>query len=154
MNNYHNDTLIQRIKYLYDGNANNIEINSYNYDGSLYNKVKNIFEKNKIIESRTYTADGKLDMVFKDKFDDNGNLIENKIINSSGNLTNLNKYKYDKENNKIEAFVFRNDDLFDKKQKTYKYKYTRFDSNRNWIEKIEFIDDLPTKIYTRDIKYY
>jgi len=34
---------------------------------------------------------------------------------------------------------------------TYKYRY---DFNDNWIERIEYIDDVATKIDERELEYY
>jgi hypothetical protein len=38
--------------------------------------------------------------------------------------------------------------------KLFKYKYTKFDSNKNWTEKIEYENGKPIKIIERKIVYF
>jgi hypothetical protein len=46
------------------------------------------------------------------------------------------------------------ENVFEKWTKLYEYKYTKFDSNKNWTEKIEYEKSKPVQIIERKIVYY
>jgi hypothetical protein len=149
-NIYNNDTLFGKTKFIYDDDGNKIEENVFNFDGSLYFKVKNRFENKKNIESIKYDSAGKLWSISNYKYDNNGNLFFNKDV--MGNYETISKYVFDSDNNILESIVTNNYSSIRKVK--YKFKYTKYDLKRNWLEKIDFIDDIPVKICVREIIYY
>lgn len=153
MNNYYKDTLVQKQKNKYDSKGNVIECNSYDYSGKLSFKIKNKFEGRKIVERKQFNNDGSLSETNKYKYDNNGNIIEDITMDSNNRVTNKYNYVFDKNNNLIEWRVFINNDIRNESN-TYKFKYLKFDSNKNWTEQIEFENDMPIKIKERTIEYY
>jgi hypothetical protein len=153
LNNFYKDTLVQRIKYKYDNMGNKVEINSYDYSGKLSYKIKQVFKEKNVIQSKEYDEDGLLSSTNKYKYNNNGNIIENIVLDSNNKVTNKYNSKYDENNNLIEWRVFIDNDIRNELT-TYKYSYLKFDSNKNWTEKIEYENDIPTKITLRTIEYY
>ena len=153
MNNFHMDTLVQKKKFKYDIKGNEIEYNSYDYNGKLSFKIKNKFDGKKIIESKWLNNDGTLSSTNKYKYDKNGNIIEDITIDSNNKVTNKYNSTYDKNNNLIEYRMFIDNDIRNELT-IYKYSYSKFDSNKNWTEQIEYENDIPTKIKERTIEYY
>ena len=103
------DRFGENLQITFNENGNEIEINSFNPDGSLFSKY-------------TY------------KYDDKGNQIEENSFNSDENLVDKYTYKYDDKGNEIERNSFSSDgSLFLK----YTYKYT-YDQQGNWIQQIEY----------------
>jgi hypothetical protein len=155
LNNFHKDTLVQKIKYKNDKMGNKVEINSYDYSGKLYYKIKQIFNGRNLIESKEYDKNGKLSGTTKRKYDKNGNEIEETIFDSNNIVFSKHNKKYDNNNNLIESKRFFDNALWENENGiTYRFEYKKLDSNKNWTELIEYENDIPTKITERTIEYY
>lgn len=180
-NIYESDgNLFQKIKFVHDDNFNVIEENHYDEQGNLETKILNKYDKsNKLIEILQYNKDEKTfqniivydsngnkikdtrydkkeNKIVRDefyKYDENNNVIFNiQILNISDNLkSHISSYmKYDSYNN----IVLDNwADKINSLKNSIKYKY-EYDSENNWIKKIEFNYDKPRKIIERNIEYY
>ena len=89
--------------------------------------------------------------VYRNKYDEDGNRIES--IKAKGHDTTVTSFKYDKEGNIIEMNV---NNFY---KSTYKYRYDnfkycyRYDDTGNWIERIEFDNDIPSRMAIRKITY-
>lgn len=155
LNNFHKDTLVQKIKYKNDKMGNKIEINSYDYAGKLYYKTKQIFNGKNLMESKEYDKNGKLSGITKRKYDKNGNEIEETIFDSNNIVFSKNNRKYDDNNNLIESKRFFDNALWENENEiTHRFEYNKLDSKKNWTELIEYENDIPTKITVRTIEYY
>ncbi len=143
-NNFSKD----KTKYINDKDGNCIELNQYDSIGNLFNKVKTNFSYNKegyrIVERKSYYADGSFSSHLKTIFDKNGNEIESYYYDESGKIYQKINSKYNSKNLLIEY----------RERQEYRYKYTKFDSNKNWTEKIEYENGKPVKIIERKIVYY
>lgn len=76
-----------RTEYKFDYRGNQIELNSYNLDGSLFSKFTYKYTYNdqgNCIEKREYDSDGDLNRRFTYKFNDKGNLVEYKVFKYDG----------------------------------------------------------------------
>lgn len=174
-NNYYKGKLVQKIKFICDAEGNEIEKNSFEADGKLTYKEKNIFKDRKIIDSKQYDADGVLKYSINYKYDSNGNMTEFVFYDSFGKIDSKQNYKYDNKGNMTELVFYDSSGKIDSK-KNYKYDennqvteeisyegegqikskyiYKKLDSNKNWTERIEFRDDKPLYIFERVIEYY
>jgi hypothetical protein len=155
LNNFHKDTLVQKIKYKNDKMGNKVEINPYNYTGKLQYKIKQIFIGKNLMESKEYDKEGRLTATTKYKYDKNGNQIEETTTDSSNKVFSKNNLKYDENNNLIESKRFFDNALFENENNTtYRFVYNKLDSNKNWTELIEYENEIPVKITERTIEYY
>ena len=175
-----NDTIFNTYIVMYDKNNNVIAENEFklnNIPVKLLERTfneQNLKEKEQIIEYRTWDT---LNYENKYFYDDDNKLISEKFIveNDStyedivyeyhrngelkkvittpkGNYTyfTIQTQKYDENGNLIERL----DEPSDDKPKTvwsYEYKY---DSSKNWIEKVNYKDNKPLRIVKRTIEYY
>ena len=119
------DTLRYQNEFIYDKNQNLI-LGKYNIENdSSYNTVKNTYHKNgKLKESISEIGESDYSLIQNQKFNENGNLIV-RAVNTSDGVTK---------------------DIWE-----YKLKY---DTNNNWIEKIEYKNSEPLRIVKREIEYY
>ena len=145
------DSLVSTIIYKYDENDNNIKIRRYNAADSLISKTLNKFDKNNnCIESVIYNSDSSLSSKILNKYNSSGNIIEKIDYNSVGELITQTAYQYNDKGFLTETNIYNSTD--NSNQKTaYEYKY---DFNDNWIERIEYINDIAVKITERQIVYY
>lgn len=143
------DSMIWRRVYQYDVNGNNIELSCFDSNNKLESKKNNKYSKYSIIESETRNAENSIIEHSKFKYDSDDNLIEESVYETDL-IKNTTKYQYDNNGNKLKISIYKSDGSLDK-TKTYQYKY---DLKNNWIERIEFIDNVAVKIKERQIEYY
>lgn len=119
------DTLHYSNIYVYDNKKNLIHC-QYNIENdSVYNEVKNSYHENGELKQSIWTPKGSLYYVVSiEKYNQNGNLVERSRLPSDG----------------------------DPKQ-TWNYKY-KYDTQNNWIERINFKNDKPLRIVKRTIEYF
>ena len=128
------------IEYYYNDTPSEIEIISYNKDGS-------------ISERNTYNSDGEIRVVEKLKYDNSSNKIEDSTYDANGDLYSQVKLKYDNKGNVIESQLWGiiNNDTND----SYTiHKYIKYDNYDNKVEeKGSFIYTYPSlsKAYFRDL---
>lgn len=82
------------------------------------------------------------------KYDELGNLVEENQM-TGWYIESKTTFKYDNLQNPIEKIKYDSDGKIETKS-TYKYEY---DEIGNWIKRIDFIDDTPSFILTREITY-
>lgn len=149
-----------KTKYLNDKNGNCIELNQYDSIGNLFNKGKTKIsfnkEGNRIEERKSYNDDGSFSHHSKTIFDKNENEIESCLYDESGKIYEKINSKYNSQNLLTEMIVKQEyiENVCEKWTKLYNYKYTKFDSNKNWTEKIEYENGKPIQIIERKIVYY
>lgn len=149
------DSLSSKTKYKYDDEGNNVELNQYNSNGDLTNKAKNKYENKNLIEMKSYDDDGSESSHFKYVYDKNNNQIKVNLIDESGKTYEKIESKFNDKNQIIaekdiqEAII----NVCESKTTIKEYKYTKYDSNKNWIEKIEFKNSKPLYIIERKIEY-
>ena len=146
-NQYYEGKLVHKGKFKYDDEEKPIEHNFYDQTGKLQSKRKNIYKNKEIVDSKDYDGDGNLEFQTVFEYDSNGNETKMTNFNSLGDINQKIMYKYNSENIVIESI-----DLYNNISKKEKYKYI-FDSNKNWIQKIVFEDEIPMKIIERNIQY-
>lgn len=147
-------------KYLNDKDGNCIELNQYDSIGNLFHKVKTNISYNKegdrIEEQKSYNDDGSFFSHLKTIFDKKGNEIESCFYDESGKIYQKINSKYNSKNLLIEYTEKQEyqKNVCEGWTKLIEYKYTKFDSNKNWTEKIEYRNRKPVKIIERKIVYY
>ncbi|GHV37562.1 hypothetical protein FACS1894178_9310 [Bacteroidia bacterium] len=145
------DSLIWKRSYVYDNKGNETEICSYNATDILNWKVICAYDsKSNLIEENVYSASGNLDSKTIYKYDSKGNRIEQCGYKSDDSLESKTTYQYDENGFQVEVCKYNADGKLDKRF-AYKYKY---DTKGNWIEKIDYKDDVAVRIYERKIEYY
>ena len=119
------DTISVENKYFYNEN-NKIIVEQFNIENdSTFDETKYKYHNNgELKESTTVIGDNEFKLIEKNQYNENGDLTE-KMVKTSDEETN---------------------DVWN-----YDFKY---DSENNWIEKIEFKNDKPLKILKRTIEYY
>lgn len=75
-------------------------------------------------------------------FDEKGNKTERSVYDSKGNLERKYTYRYEEQGKELSD---------NKRNIFYRYNY---DQKGNWIEKIEYKNDVPKVIIEREIEYY
>lgn len=176
---YSDKNALYLLLYKYDDKGFLTERTLYNSKGIIDNKdvYGNQKENNEIIVNN-YGSDGELNFSTSSKFDNEGNIIEYRDNSYSGNgfsstisyiydnqdnmvkensattltddgrtLDMISNYNYNKYGDKIEHWF---DDSTESKT-TYEYEY---DSQNNWIKRIEFDKRFPKFILERKIEYY
>lgn len=118
------DTLSYKIKYFYDSNLNVVEEKEYQNDSVLMKTINTYFENGELQETRTTPIGGDYSVNITRKFNKNRDLVEHS--------------REPRDNRERDIWA-------------YKYKY---DSNGNWIEKIEYKNEEPLRMVKRSIGYY
>jgi hypothetical protein len=140
--------------YKNDERGNRIEVNQVSADSSLeYKFTFEYDEKGNMVEENWYVSGDISNYEYKItyEYDEKGNMIESNRWNFNGNLTRT-TLKYDEKGNKIEENShYSYDDTSSDKHTTYQYEY---DDKNNWIEKIEFENEIPLFIVVREYEYY
>lgn len=119
------DTLIYENKFVYDANLN-IILEKYNIkNDTTFLEIKNTYHKNGKLKESTITPKGSSYFVVTTrKFNTNGDLILHTRVPSEDNLKEVWEYIF------------------------------KYDSEKNWIEKIEYKDNKPLRLVQRVIEYY
>lgn len=179
---YNNDEIQNQDKYSYYFDKNMSEIRDYGYNGSFVFRWVSKYDMNgNEIESIKYWPQGGIASRFTYKYDNYRNIIEEKrfysdnsfsttkyiykydnlgritenteyqdLGTSSFYVSEKRKYKYNVYGNIIEELIYnRGEDLY----LTIKYEY-EYDTRRNWIQKIEYVNNTLEKITEREYEYY
>lgn len=110
------NTLDNKITYVYDEKNNRIEVNRTNADDNLLFKMKNKFDENgNQVESNIYNPDGSLAYRIKEKFDTNNHLIETRMFEPDGKLYGYDIHTTDSLGNILETNNFSNDGVINNK---------------------------------------
>ena len=119
------DTLRYQNEFIYDKKQNLI-LGKYNIENdSSYNTVKNTYHNNgKLKESISEFGESDYSLIQNQKFNENGDLIVQAVNTSDGKTKDIWEYKF------------------------------KYDTNNNWIEKIEYKNSKPLRIVKREIEYY
>ena len=166
--NHSNNTLKYKYVFKYDNNGYLIDESIYLKDGSLSKKkvYDNQEERNKIFVN-TFFVKGELSSSAEFEYNDEGYLIK-EVFNDYGVSVVRHNYYYNnkgyliKRNQKITSenrdmdfdnnFNYNeNGDMIESGYTSYKYEY---DSQNNWIKRIEFNGGFPEFIVERKIEYY
>jgi hypothetical protein len=84
------------------------------------------------------------------KYGISGKRTERAVYDSAGNLTSKIEYQYNEEGYWSEVNTYNSADNSNKKA-VYEYKY---DVKGNWIEQIEYVNDVAVKITERQFEYF
>lgn len=119
------DTLRYQNEFNYD-KYQNLVLAKYNIENDLsYISVRNTYHKNgKLKETINKFGESDFSLIQIQKYNENGDLILHSVETSDG------------ETNDIWEYIL------------------KYDSNKNWIEKINYKNDKPIRIVKRKIEYY
>jgi len=141
--------------YKYDNEGNKIEENYYSLEpisGSESVHTKWTFkhnDQNKTTEWYYHTPGYEPLLNYIYKYDDNGNQIE-----WSGHNLGMPNFKthanYDFNGNLLEIKSYETNERL-KSHENHKYQ---FDKNGNWIQRIDYVNEIPKFIIQREIEYY
>ena len=146
-----NDSLFAKSFHRYDEYDYEIEAYRYSATDSLISKTVSNYDKNGyLIESIVYGNDGSLTTKTLFMYDNLGNRIERTIYDLDKILIEKTTYKYDEKRFAIEVNTFNSKDNTNTKI-TYSYQY---DTNDNWVERIEYNDGIAVRIIEKNIEYY
>ena len=144
--------IIHKVETSYSNNGRLSNTVVYSYMSNRINRSKCIYDKNgNQIEMSNYNQDGSLDFKRVTVFDDFGNGIEWSHFNKEGILESKYSRKFDCMNNPIEWKELYSLDGVLSPNKSFDYNY---DSNGNWIKRVDYIDNIPQAIIERQIDYY
>ncbi len=137
----------------YDSRGNLSENIHYKSDGSLSRRVVNKFDiRNNKIERLEYDSDDIIESKNQYKFDVSGNEIEDKDFDSDGTLYSIKNRRYDENGNIIESvFKTPNNDKIRKHDYSWEYEY---DEYKNWIKRVQYINEEPFETRERKFEYY
>lgn len=153
-----NDLVINSMNYenikseiKYDSIGNKIEETIYNLDGEKDGKQTYKYnEKQQLIEAISYNNQNIASYKTSIKYDANNNIIETSLFTEAPILVETeiiieNGIEYTEET------TWTTEEMTLEKKITYSYTY---DIKGNWIQKVEFEDDIPLKVIERHIVYY
>jgi hypothetical protein len=141
-------------KKVYVYNGLDVEIEETMFAGTANTMEKRITkyridEKENISEYNTYTSDGKLFDKTINQFNNNGKLFESSSYDGYGKLWVKVSYSYNEQGN-----IVKKTDFYTNYQVITEYKYENFDSNGNWLKRIDFVNGKPTNVITRELTYF
>lgn len=113
--------------------------NKYNYDNN-----------GNIVRRYVYFDSFNNGLVHDYKYDSNYNLVENLQSLPDGSIQEKALYGYDKKNNCISEIIYQRGKIVSKKTQGY----LEFDDNDNWTKSILYENDVPIRMFERDIRYY
>ncbi len=114
-----------RIQCKGDDNGRPIEQIKYDANDKLIDRVKIVYDKDgHMIEKALLAPDNSLELKFLYEYDNKGNLIKEEKSNSENRIIASHSYQH------------------------------KFDQKGNWLQKIEYTNSIPRRIYTREIEYY
>lgn len=164
-----NDKFDYKVVFKYNDKGYLIDRSLYKNDGKLHSKFVYKYNKKDNQINKSLYFDGELDSTEDYKYDDKGNLIESNVV-SYGKFINWETsfFEFDNQGNLIEESSNINSkegsldlittynynkygDKITKDDTTYEYVY---DSQKNWIKRIEFYNGVPKFIVERKIEYY
>lgn len=146
------DSLVTKSFYRYNEDGYEIEAYRYTVTDSLISKTISNYDKNgNLIERFNYGAGGSLTTKTLYKYDNSENRIERTVYGLDENLIEKTTYQYNEKRLETETNTFNSNDNSNTKN-TYKYK--KYDTKDNWIERIEYKDDVVVKITERLIEYH
>jgi antitoxin component YwqK of YwqJK toxin-antitoxin module len=161
---------------IWDDKGNSLERRDYNL-GVLYRKwVFTNDNRGNVLETRRYNATDSITDIFVYRLDKKGNdievlryngadslifktlrfhndfgdVLEETVYDSAGNLLTKTTRQYNDRRILAEENVYRSADNSNQKT-TYEYKY---DFNDNWVESIEYVNDVAIRIRERQLNYY
>lgn len=172
-----NDKLSARYTYKCDADGQVLAEAGYRADGSLnwkkkyeYNRRGQVIEmfrddsdnhfdrtyiyiynnKHQLKEEILKDADHIFDKRYVYTYDKKGRRILEESYNSSAKLYSRLQYRYDGRGNKTEM-----NEMYAGEKSIGRYSYTYdYDRKGNWIRRIEYYNDIPKYIVTRDIVYH
>jgi hypothetical protein len=145
------DSITTKTKYKYD-NTNQVEQSIYESNGELSLKIIDSYENKNLISRSVFRSNGTSKGSLYYVYDKNNNEIKSQrllIDKRGGTLHEEDETKYD-ENNLVIEIKSKGMNGVD----IHKYKYIKFDSNKNWVEKIEYYNGKPKFVIVRKIEYF
>lgn len=173
------DSILGTYTYVYDQNGNLIRENDFKKNNILEESIERTFDKNNLLQKEKITKyigidtityqnlffyNKNMDLIkskmemendsifteINNKYFENGNLKESQHVPRGSNHFVTMTQKFNENGNVIENSRKSNDETTNDFW-AFKYKY---DSNNNWVEKIEFKNNQPLRIVKRTIEYY
>lgn len=177
---FNNNQLIGKYTNTFDASNHLKESIRFSETGSLIEKIVGSFDKKKRLSIRKqYNFQNDLLGVVENYEDEQGNIVRRIAKNAKGKVNYRTEFEYNKKNQLIKQTSYSDNkklypnyttqyknydkqgnftlvEYYDKETnekqiKIYQYKY---DSNENWIEMIEFIENKATRLTKRTIEYY
>ncbi len=154
-----------------DSKNNLIDLSSYDLTGNLIKRMVSEYnDQGDLIEVKHFNSDKKIEQRIVLDFDDNSNHAKLKVYYSAGDSTIITDYYFisdfyykQMKNGDFSLFNLGNEERDVSKilikfvndgievQATYDYKY---DKRGNWIERIEYENNVPREFVEREITYY
>lgn len=137
----------------YDDRGNLIQMDEYVPWDTLNKKEYYKYDsKNNLTEKKGFMANGKFFFKYTYSYNDLGDIIELKTyLKSDTTLDSREEMKYDDKGNKTDDTRFMTDGT---KNFDWKYEFTEFDKEGNWVKEISYSEGKPQAITERVIEYY
>lgn len=144
------DSITHKYFNKYDSKGNLIESFTYNSTDSLLRKTISIYdENNNLMDVNSFIAPKK-HSITKFKYNNNSKQSEKHIYNSDNLLETKTLYEYNNMGHWKEVRIYNsNDELIENNSFDYEY-----DEKGNWVKKIEFKNNIATRIIERQILYF
>jgi len=138
-----------KISYKYNRKGKVIEEKVFDHENILNSTTKYEYKHGNCYQDANYDRYNRLQYFSKYDYDKKDRLINQQLYNSDSSLNTRGTYSYN-DNNEIIKQITSVPNVGDI---TYTYTY-KYDKNKNWIEKITFINSSAAYITTRQIEYY
>lgn len=142
-------SIIQKTTNRYSDEGNIVETKECR-NGICNRYIYSMDSLGNIIKNLQFDRYNTLIQTIKFEYNSNGKMVkEERIYENEDNIMTI-TYVYDEQGNKIEEHKTNTDGNLDIK---ISWEFT-YDEKNNWIERIEFINDVPLLITEREIQYF
>ncbi len=167
--------ILEKHSYEYDTPKSKNMLSFYKADGTLLSKeIEKLNTQGQPIEKAAYRADGSTSQ--KELYNEQRLLVEKIIYNTNGEVEEKYSFEYNEQGQLIATIIQKSKDSspvkhtfeYDERgllsmekelredgtvasQRSYLYQY---DTQQNWIQRIEFYDEKPMYLLERSIEYY
>lgn len=145
-----NDVLLTVTNSTYDGFGNRIQDDNFDGKGKALGKVIYTYDSRRLKTSEeTYSADGNIMTKKKFIYEYRGKLSQQQVYDNNGKLVEKNIYTFNDSGDENEWTNYDRTG-FPIYQYTYRYEY---DTQGNWIKKVQVKDGKPVYYTIREIAY-
>jgi hypothetical protein len=149
---YFEENMKEKRIYEYDPDGNDTIMMVFDANGNFTKKrIRKYDESGEINEVAWYNSEGRLTLRAIYKRNRRAKVMEHVTYDSFGNLKSKNIYDYDEQGN-LTRMNFHTPG-FEQWDTEYTAQF-EYDSMRNWILQVEFIDGEPSSYTKREIEYY
>ncbi|MGP1515213.1 MAG: hypothetical protein ACTTJH_04575 [Bacteroidales bacterium] len=138
-----------KVTYKYNCKGKVLEEKVFDHENLLHNTVKYTYKHGNPICDENYDRNNNLEYFSRYTYDNKDRLIAQQIYNNDSTVNTSGTYAY----NEHDDIIRQTTKVPSEKDIIYTYTY-KYDKNKNWIQRITFINNSVAYITLRQIEYY